>query len=74
MVTATGVVLMSLLLDLALAISHWEEPFQTKKNIFKVNNTVLTHYVPTLPSYRNQSIDLHNKSVEWFLYKGNTGT
>ena len=26
-----------------------------------------------LPSYRNQSIDLHNKLIDWFLYEGNTG-
>ena len=34
----------------------------------------LTHLVPVLPSYRNQSIDLHSKSIDWFLYEGNTGT
>ena len=28
--------------------------------------------MPVLPSYRNQSIDLHSKSMDWFLYKGNT--
>ena len=27
-----------------------------------------------LPSYRNQSIDLHSKSIDWLLYEGNTGT
>ena len=26
-----------------------------------------------LPSYRNQSIDLHRKSIDWFLYEDNTG-
>ena len=25
-----------------------------------------------LPSYRNQSIDLHSKLIDWFLYEGNT--
>ena len=25
-----------------------------------------------LPTYRNQSIDLHRKSIDWFLYEGNT--
>ena len=30
--------------------------------------------MPVLPSYRNQSIDLHSKSIDWFLYEGNTGT
>ena len=24
----------------------------------------------SLPSYRNQSIDMHNKSIYWFLYDG----
>ena len=27
-----------------------------------------------LPTYRNQSIDLLCKLVDWFLYEGNTGT
>ena len=26
-----------------------------------------------LPSDRNQSVDLHSKSIDWFLYEGNTG-
>ena len=34
----------------------------------------LTHWMPVLPSYRNKSINLHRKSVDWFLYEGNTGT
>ena len=29
--------------------------------------------MPVLPSYRNQSIDLLCKSIDWFLYDGNTG-
>ena len=29
--------------------------------------------MPVLPSYRNQSIDLRSKSIDWFLYEGNTG-
>ena len=29
--------------------------------------------MPVLPSYRNQSIDLHSKSIDWFLYVDNTG-
>ena len=29
--------------------------------------------MPVFPSYRNQSIDLHRKSIDWFLYEGNTG-
>ena len=30
--------------------------------------------MPVLPSYRNQSIDLHSKPIDRFLYEGNTGT
>ena len=29
--------------------------------------------MPVLHLYRNQSIDLHSKPIDWFLYKGNTG-
>ena len=29
---------------------------------------------PLGASYRNQSIDLLCKSIDWFLYEGNTGT
>ena len=32
----------------------------------------LNQLMPVLPSYRNQSIDL-SKSIDWFLYAGNTG-
>ena len=28
----------------------------------------------SLPSYRNQSTDLLRKSIDWFLYEGNTDT
>ena len=34
----------------------------------------LTHYVQVLPSDGNQSTDLQSKSIDWFLYEGNTGT
>ena len=30
--------------------------------------------MPVFPSYRSQSIDLRCKSIDWFLYEGNTGT
>ena len=36
-------------------------------------NARLTHLMPVLSSYRNQSIHLHSKSIDWFLYEGNTG-
>ena len=29
--------------------------------------------MPVLSSYKNQSIDLQSKSIDWFLYKDNTG-
>ena len=25
--------------------------------------------MPVLPSYKNQSIDLHSKSIDWFLHR-----
>ena len=28
--------------------------------------------MPVLPSYRNHSIDLHSKSIDWLLYEGST--
>ena len=28
--------------------------------------------MPVLPSYKNQSLDLLRKSIDWFLYEGNT--
>ena len=34
---------------------------------------LLTCFSLVLQLYRNQSIDLHNKSTYWFLYNHNTG-
>ena len=34
----------------------------------------LIYQLPELPSYRNHSIDLLCKSIDRFLYEGNTGT
>ena len=34
--------------------------------------STLTHLVPVLPSYRNQSIDFHSKSIDWDLSEGYT--
>ena len=52
------------------------------KNVYlNINIFILTIYIdqvsnllftPVLPLYRNQSTDLHNISVGWFLYNGNT--
>ena len=33
----------------------------------------LAHQMPVLPLYKNQSIDLPSKSIDWFLHKCNTG-
>ena len=35
---------------------------------------MIKNQVSVLPSYRNQSIDLHSKSIDWFLYEENTVT
>ena len=32
-----------------------------------------THWIPKLPSYRKQSINLQSKSMDWFLCDGNFG-
>ena len=29
--------------------------------------------MPVLPTYKNHSIDLHSKSIDWFLCEGNIG-
>ena len=34
----------------------------------------LNPLITSVPLYRNKSIDLHSKSIDWFLYEGNTGT
>ena len=39
----------------------------------RCNFMSLTHKMPVFPSYRNQSIDFLCKSIDWFLYEGNTG-
>ena len=44
------------------------------ENALTLMCSYLTHKVSVLPSYRIQSVDLHSKSIDWFLYEGNTGT
>ena len=39
----------------------------------KIEEEKLTHQMPVLPWYGNQSIDLHSWSIDWFLYEGKTG-
>ena len=46
-------------------------------NMQKQNRTDVSLFntlIPVLPSNRNQSFDLHSKSVDRFLYESNTGT
>ena len=52
------------------------EPLVSKHKSLTMNKNLpksLTYQMPVLLSYRNQSIDLHSKSIGWFLYEGNTG-
>ena len=52
----------------------WIHISNVTKRIFEPNNEYeLTHYKPVLPSYRNQPIELLYKSIDWFLFGGNTG-
>ena len=39
----------------------------------EIGNIIINPLNAVLPSYRNQSTDLHSKSIDWFLYEGNTG-
>ena len=41
---------------------------------FLSSDRKLNPLIASVPSYRNQSIDLQNKSIDWSLYEGNTGT
>ena len=43
-------------------------------HILLFGEPLLTNKVAVLLSYRNQSTDLLCKSIDWFLYEGNTGT
>ena len=44
-----------------------------KNNIWKRWWLGLAYFNPVLPLYRNHPTDLLHKSVDWFLYNGNTG-
>ena len=43
------------------------------QKIICVHQLIIFFLMPKLPSYRNQSIDLQSKSIDWFLYDGNLG-
>ena len=44
--------------------STWEWCFKIK---------TITQFSPVFPLYRSQSIDLHHKLIDWFLYNRNNG-
>ena len=62
--------------------NHFFRLYQQNKTAFKVKfrqaknhcENVLNPLGASVASYRNQSIDLLCKSIEWFLYEGNNGT
>ena len=41
--------------------------------ILRLKKTAMISPLSVLPSYRNKSIDLLCKSIDWFLCEGNTG-
>ena len=48
--------------------------FEIIHKLYKIFVIYLTHLVPVLLSYRNQSTDLLCKSNDWFLHEDKTGT
>ena len=44
-----------------------KKPRNIVYGIYQLKCLWLTHWVPVLPSHRNQSIDLYSKSIDWFL-------
>ena len=57
------------------SLSKDQQPRSKSSKLSKMTNDVTWNKkdVPVLPSYRNQSTDLHSKSINWFLYEGNNG-
>lgn len=56
-----------------LSENFWESWMLTTLGVsFRKKNTI-THERLIFPAYRNQSIDLFCKSVDWFLYDLSTG-
>ena len=49
-----------------LEVNEFNSPAGKYFSSFKLSIiTRLTHYTPQLPSYRNKSIDLKSKSIDW---------
>ena len=53
-------------------LSSWKEKIYKEKVVFNIKKN-LAYFSLVLPLYRNRPIDLLFKSVDWFLYNGNTG-
>ena len=53
-------------------LSSWKEKIYKEKVVFNIKKN-LAYFSLVLPLYRNRPIDLLCKSVDWFLYNGNTG-
>ena len=53
-------------------LSSWKEQIYKEKVVFNIKKN-LAYFSLVLPLYRNRPIDLLCKSVDWFLYNGNTG-
>ena len=53
------------MLTVSKAVSHIE---YVKKELFLLDLIALTLLWPRFLSYRNQSIDLHSKSKDWFIH------
>ena len=53
-------------------LSSWKEKIYKEKVVFNIKKN-LAYFSLVLPLYRNRTIDLLCKSVDWFLYNGNTG-
>ena len=53
-------------------LSSWKEKRYKEKVVFNIKKN-LAYFSLVLPLYRNRPIDLLCKSVDWFLYNGNTG-
>ena len=50
----------------------WKEKIYKEKVVFNIKKN-LAYFSLVLPMYRNRTVDLLCKSVDWFLYTGNTG-
>ena len=54
-----------------IATTYGEKYF---KGAFRITTLTMINPLSASIALRNKSIDLHNKSIDWFLYEGNAGT